>query len=182
MREPTEREIIQKDVVLKECFECLVKTGIEGASINSISNATGMAPSSLYYWFRDKDEIMLDSTEYGLRNVVEKLFDCVDKNIDNPEQLCDVFIEVIKKYSASLRFVVQIAASPKYGEQMLEISSQLLGLYDGYACKLSKKLEIPQDKMKIIVDMVVALIIDAVVWNDWDKLFNDLNYIFNELM
>ena len=62
MRKPTERENVQKDNVLKKCFECLIETGIEGASIKDFSNATGMTASSLYYWFTDKDEIVLDAT------------------------------------------------------------------------------------------------------------------------
>lgn len=182
MREPTERENVQKDTVLAKCFDCLVETGIEGASINNFSSSTGMTPSSLYYWFTDKDEIVLDATEYGMKKVIGQLFDYAEKHINDVEQMCSGFPDVVKKHSASLRVVFQIAASPKYGEKTVEISDKLLGLYDDYALKLSEQLNVPYDRVRLIVDLVVSTIIDAVIWNGWDKLSCELNYIFRELL
>ena len=182
MREPTERENVQKDAVLKKCFECLVETGIEGASINNFSSATGMASSSLYYWFKDKDEILLDATEYGLRKVLEKLFDYAEKHIENIEELCEGFPKLVEKQSASLRFVLQVAASPKYGRFAVEISDKKLDLYDNYAKKLSDHLDIPFEKIRLLVDLVVSIVIDAVIWQEWNKFSAELKYVFKDLM
>ena len=182
MREPTERENVQKDAVLKKCFECLVETGIEGASINNFSSATGMASSSLYYWFKDKDEILLDATEYGLKKVLETLFAYGEKHIDNIEEMCNGFPKLIEKQSSALRFVLQVAASPKYGELAVGISDKLLGLYDDYAKKLSEQLNMPFDKMRLLVDLVVSIVIDAVIWKEWNKFSKELRYIFNSMM
>ena len=77
MRNPVERDEIQKDIVLKKCFDCLVETGIEGATIRDFSRVTGMTTSSLYYWFNDKDEIVLDATEFGIRMIVDSLIDSI---------------------------------------------------------------------------------------------------------
>lgn len=65
MRKPAEREF-NKDVVLAKCFECLTMKGIEATAIKDFSEATGMAASSIYYWFEDKDEIVLDAVKWGL--------------------------------------------------------------------------------------------------------------------
>ncbi len=182
MREPAEREMVQKNTVLEKCFECLVETGIEGASINNFSTSTGMTASSLYYWFTDKDEIVLDATEYGMNMVIGKLFDYAEKHINNVEEMCIGFPDIVKKQSASLRLVLQVAASPKYGEKTVEISDNLLGLYDDYAEKLSAQLKLPYEKVRLIVDLVVSTIIDAVIWSGWEKLSSELNYIFRELL
>lgn len=182
MREPTERENVQKDAVLKKCFECLVETGIEGASINNFSSATGMASSSLYYWFEDKDEILLDSTEYGLKKVLEKLFDYAEKHIDNIEELCEGFPKLIEKQSAALRFVLQVAASPKYGDRVVGISDTMLDLYDNYAKKLSEQLSMPFEKIRLLVDLVVSAVVDVVIWKEWNKFSKELKYIFKDLM
>ena len=182
MREPTERENVQKDAVLKKCFDCLVETGIEGASINNFSSATGMASSSLYYWFKDKDEILLDATEYGLKKVVEKLFAYAEKHLDNIDEMCEGFPRLVEKQSSALRFVLQVAASPKYGKVAVEISDKLLGLYDNYAMKLSEQLNMPFEKVRLIVDLVVSIVIDAVIWKEWNKFSKELRYIFYDMM
>ena len=181
MREPTERENVQKDAVLKKCFECLVETGIEGASINNFSSATGMASSSLYYWFKDKDEILLDATEYGLRKILEKLFVYADKHIDNIDEFCEGFPKLVEKQSAALRFVLQVAASPKYGSLAVEISDKKLDLYDDYAKKLAEHMNLPFERIRLIVDLVVSIVIDVVIWKEWNKFSAELKYIFNDL-
>lgn len=181
MRKPTERENVQKDNVLKKCFECLIETGIEGASIKDFSNATGMTASSLYYWFTDKDEIVLDATEFGMREILGELFAYATKHINNFQEMVAGFPNVVKKNSAALRVVFQIAASPKYGDQTTEISDKLLGLYDDYAMKLSKQIGVPYEKTRLIVDLAVSCVIDAVIWKEWNKLNSQLKYLFNEL-
>ena len=182
MRQPTERENIQKDAVLKKCFDCLVETGIEGASINNFSAATGMSSSSLYYWFKDKDEILIDATEYGLRTVLEKLFTYAEKHINKIDELCEGFPKLVEKQSAALRFVFQVAASPKYGRFAVEISDRKLNLYDDYAQKLSEHLNMPYEKVRLLVDLVVSIVIDAVIWKEWDKFTAELRFIFKDLM
>ena len=87
MRKPVERENVQKESVLKKCFECLVANGLEGASINNFSSATGMTASSLYYWFEDKDEIVLDAIEYGMTHILGKIFEYAKQHIDNVEEM-----------------------------------------------------------------------------------------------
>ena len=103
MRTPTEREDVQKEEVLKKCFECIVETGIEGASIKEFSNATGMSSSSLYYWFKDKDEIVIDATCYGLKLVFERLLKKLMNYADKPDQLMEGFPKVLKEHNSYLK-------------------------------------------------------------------------------
>ena len=62
------------------------------------------------------------------------------------------------------------------------ISDKLLGLYDDYAKKLSEQLNMPFDKMRLLVDLVVSVVIDAVIWKEWNKFSKELRYIFNSMM
>jgi len=70
MRQSADKEEMQKDLLLEQCFNCLVSTGLEGVSIREFQNATGMTASSLYYWFSDKDEIVLDAVGFGINKIV----------------------------------------------------------------------------------------------------------------
>ena len=117
-----------------------------------------------------------------MKKVIGELFDYAEKHINDVEQMCSGIPDVVKKHSASLTCVFQITASPRYGEKTVEISDKLLGLYDDYALKLSEQLNVSYDRVRLMVDLVVSTIIDAVIWNNWDKLSCELNYIFRQLL
>lgn len=176
MREPTERED-QKEEVLQKCFECLVSAGLENVSIREFTKATGLNSSSLYYWFSDKDEIVLDATEYGLNKIITCLFDYATKNIDDIEMMCKGFPNVVKEYSSQLRLIFQVATSPQYGKRAVEISSHFSAFYDKFAKKLSEKLDADYTTIRHLVDLFVAAIVDCVIWNEWDKLTQGIDFI-----
>ena len=65
----------KRDSILKACFYCLVKTGLEKTSMRDLCEASDTFSSSLYYMFENKDKIVLNATEYGLNIVVNSLFE-----------------------------------------------------------------------------------------------------------
>lgn len=73
MKQASERKF-DRNEVLKKCFDCLVSNGLENTSIRSFSTASGLNSSSLYYWFHNKDEIVLAATLHGLKTIIDDLF------------------------------------------------------------------------------------------------------------
>ena len=182
MREPTERENIQKEDILGKCLECLVEKGLEGATIKELSESTGMTASSLYYWFSDKEEIVLDVVEYGVKVILEDLFEYVSKPTHDINEVCRNFPEVIQKHNSSLRAVFQVASSPKYGQQIIELSGKIIKKYSSYADELSNRYRISPEKLCKTVDMLISVVTGCIVWQDWDKLPEMLNCIFKHIL
>lgn len=179
MRESIEKDEVQRDILLQQCFECLVTTGLEGVSIREFQNATGMNASSLYYWFTDKDEIVLDAVSYGVNKIVRELFDYAMCHIHNLHEMRDEFPKVVQKYKTQLKAVFQVVTSPKYGEKIIRISSDFNMLYDDYAQKLAKQMMIPYGQVRSLVDLFISSIIDCVIWDEWEKLSREIDTILN---
>lgn len=179
MRKPAEREEIKKEVILKNCFECIIKHGIEKVSIRTFSEATGMTLSSLYYWFKDKDEIILDSTEYGIKEIVDKLFEYAMENVQDVKKMCEEFPKIVKKYENTLKAIFQIATSPQYGKKIIKLTDGFSGLYDIYAQKLSEQLSIPYDYTRQLVNLFISSIVDCVTWSEWEKLSMEIDMILH---
>ena len=171
MRDPSEKEEVHKESVLKKCFDCMVENGIEQASIREFSKATGMTTSSLYYWF----------TEYGIRVVVDEYFDCAMEHIASVSELCSGLQEISKKYQPYMKTIFQIVASPRYGTKITEVSEHTTVLFDTYAKKLTSHIDIPYDKVRIIVDLCISSVIDCVLWSEWDKLSRELELLMSTL-
>lgn len=173
MREPTEREV-KKDIVLEKCFSRMFEEGIEGISIKDFSEATGMSASSLYYWFKNKDEIVLDAVEWGLNKHVNNIFDFAFKHTENLEKLAKGIIKIAMEQKKEFRLIFQIATSPQYGEHVIKLADKLEDIYKRYTEVLSEKLAISFDDLYPYVNLVVSVFVDCVIWEDWNKLEKEL--------
>lgn len=179
MREPIEREEIKKNVILEQCFNCIVNHGIEKTSIRAFSEATGMTASSLYYWFRDKDEIVLDSTEYGIKVIANVFFEHAMEHIFKIHEVSHVLQEIAKQYQSYLKTIFQIVASPQYGDKITQLSKNITVLYDTYAKKMVSQLDLSYSNARTIVDLFISSIMDCTLWNEWDKLSRELELLLS---
>lgn len=178
MREPAEREI-QKNIVLEKCFNCLVEKGIESITTRDLTKATGLKSSSLYYWFQDKDEIILDATNFGINYVVDNIFDYAMHHLDNIPKFVEDFPEFAQGYKTQLKTIIQVTTSRKYGEHIKDHFSFTGELYDRCAEKLSFILGIEYKKVRILVDLFVSTMIDYVIWDEKEKFIDELSFIFS---
>ena len=177
MKKPVEREDFQKDIVLKKCFDALTINGIEGISIRTFSEATGMTTSSLYYWFENKEDIIIDATVFGLNYIVEILFDSAITHMDNIEDLCNSFIDYISNYKPQLRLIIQVTTSPQYGKEMRKHIEKTSLLFDVYAQKVSAIINCPYDMARVIVDNFISASVDYIIWEDSSKAKRQMEYI-----
>ena len=171
----------QQEVILKRCFDCIAETGIENASIRDFSAATDMKASSLYYWFKDKDDIVIRATQYALNKVMNALFDFAVEYQDDVSTLCRAFPDIVRKYKLQLRVVFQVTTSPVYGPEMRNYILKKSSLYDEYSEKIGKQLNIPYNIIRPVVDLFVSAIVDYVIWDDDEKISREMTYI-NEVV
>lgn len=101
MKQASERKF-DRNEVLKKCFDCLVSNGLENTSIRSFSTASGLNSSSLYYWFHNKDEIVLAATLHGLKTIIDDLFTQAYGYLNDLDTLFAHFPRVIATYTDHL--------------------------------------------------------------------------------
>ncbi len=109
MKQASERKF-DRNEVLKKCFDCLVSNGLENTSIRSFSTASGLNSSSLYYWFHNKDEIVLAATLHGLKTIIDDLFTQAYGYLNDLDTLFAHFPRVIATYTDHLI----CTADPRY--------------------------------------------------------------------
>lgn len=69
MREPTYGE--KNTELLDSSFMFLANHGLENASVRNLCDATGLAVSSIYYWFQDKEDMICECAAYGLEKNIQ---------------------------------------------------------------------------------------------------------------
>lgn len=166
-----------KTAVLSKCFDCLVSLGLENTTMRSITQATGLKSSSLYYWFKNKDEIIMGATNYGLRQIIDVLFTRAYEYLNNLELLFKRFPAAIIEYKRSLRIIYQVLTSPQYGDRLRESGSDLSLAYASYGRVLSDRLGCDYKKLVPYVQLLISAITNFVLWEDEKKLIVQLEGI-----
>lgn len=172
----------KRNGILKACFYCLVKTGLEKMSMRDLSKATGAFSSSLYYMFKNKDDIILNATEYGLNIVVNSLFEYAFTHINNMKEFLNDFPAKVEEYKEELRFIYQVVASPQYGDEMRLLTNKLSSGYDEYADILSEYLGGSYEQLRPFVRLAIAVVVDFVIWGDAAGMQMKMNCIYESIL
>lgn len=180
MREPSMNNI-QKDEILKKCFDYFVKHGIENISMRKMCDETGMAMSSVYYWFGNKDGVILDATEYGINLLIDELMDFVFEHIENIDVLCEKFPGLIREKIDRLKVIVRVAISPVYYENRNLYSKIFSYKCDSFAKKLSQRIPLSYNDIRVLIDNFISITIDCIIWEDWGKYKRQLEYVLEVL-
>ena len=180
MREPS-YDIIQKEELLRTCFEYLSKTGLESVSMRNMCDETGIVMSSMYYWFGNKDGVILSATEWGINHVVEELFEYMYKYIDNLQITIITFSEVAMQYKKQLRFIYQVVTSLKYGEEMRDLSDKLFNVCEVYAEKIASHFDVNKQDVLPCVHLFLSAVLEYVIWYNKPKLEMELSCVYNSL-
>ena len=178
------REQFTRDVekeVLEASFKYLIEHGLENTSMRDLCKGTGISSGSMYYWFDSKDDIVIKSAEYGLAQVVDKIFEYALEEMFDLKNFFDSLIDEINRYKLELRFIYQVATSPVYGETIRSSADSISFIYEKYIIRLSKLVKVPFEDLKPIVFMVIATILDYIVWDDCELTKGQIEYLYGLL-
>ena len=173
MRELSDREN-QRDIIVSQCLECLAEKGLDLVSTRDFSDATGMTASSLYYWFKNKDEIVVEAVKYGLKITVSKLLEYASSNILDITNNYEKFFVFLSKHKKTLRVVFQASCSPQYRNRINEYVNDISSLYCAATEKISKNINVSFEQLRPVVDLYVSTVVDYVLWDDEEKFKREM--------
>ena len=166
MNELPTRDI--KEELMEKSFEYFSQNGLENTSLRDLCKGIGVSSGSMYYWFDNKEDIIITTAKYALEKSISDIFNvAVDGMMDFEGFFEKVFI-AIEKYMPKLRFIYQVATSPYYGERLRKKSRQLYEGYEIYAHKLAETADVSVDVMRPVVYMFMSILLHYIIWNDSD--------------
>ncbi len=160
------------------CFNYLVKNGFENTSIRDLCKELGLSPGSVYYLFKDKNDVFINVVRYGTGKVADKLFEFAFKTMETPKVFFETFIDEVDKYKREFRLIFQFAASPTYGDHIRDKSEGFKFVYEDYILRLSEILGAPYEEIMPIIYNLISILSDYVLWEDYDVSKLQLNYLY----
>ena len=134
----------KKISIMEKCFECYAENGLTGTGIKMLAKACGCTPGNLYLYFKNLDELIIESTAYCMSKVED---DFMAKAPTDPKDIMR-FIEEIpywtaEKHGKKYRLMYQVYTHPKYIEYGKKFFEGVNERYTEYAKRLEPKIGIP---------------------------------------
>jgi len=159
----------RKREIIDITWNYLLKHGLEHSYVGELCRETGVAQSSLYHYFENKDDIWISAGKYGLAKVVDSLFDFTFTHTDNIDSFFKELLDEAEKYKYELRLGIQITTSPVFGSRMRDKAHDFRLLYERYAGKLMGIFNCTYLQAEIFIYSIIAFVIDYAIWDDREK-------------
>ena len=125
MRTTEEQHNERKREMMEKCFDCYAENGLTGTGIKALADACGCTKANLYSYFKNLDELIVESTAYCMEKVEDDFMEMA------PTDPKDV-----------VRFVKEVPywTAKKHGKKFFEGVNEC---YTEYAKRLEPKIGIP---------------------------------------
>ena len=154
-----------QEEILSKAFAHLVEHGLENTSVRALGNQVCSNYSSLYRYFDDKDDCLVEAVKFGLEKITDALFSFVFNNITDFDTLFGALLDEVKKYQPQLRAVYQMVASPAYGDKIRAIKVEFDKFYDAQVNKLAETLGCDADAFALFAYNTITIVISYVLWD-----------------
>lgn len=69
MKTTEQQHNARKREMMEKCFECYAENGLTGTGIKALADACGCTKANLYSYFKNLDELIIESTAYCMEKV-----------------------------------------------------------------------------------------------------------------
>ena len=164
----TEQQHNQKKIAMMEkCFDCYAEHGLTGTGVKMLAQACGCSPGNLYAYFKNRDELILESTAYCMARVEE---DFMKKAPADPKDVVRFIEEVpywtAKKHGKKYRLMYQVYTLPQYMENGKKFFEGVNERYTAYAKQLEPKLGIPYTTITPLIFVFVRACVHYAMFED----------------
>lgn len=157
----------KKNEIMEKCFDCFAENGLYGTGIRALGKHCGFNHAVLYTYFKDLDDLIIQSTEYCMRKVED---DFMAKAPANAEDLWR-FIDEIPHWTAEehgkkYRLMYQVYTHPKYREYGKKFFAGVDRRYTEYAKSLEGRLGIPYQKITAMTFILIRACVHYALFED----------------
>ena len=153
--------------LMEKCFNCYAENGFSSVGVKAIADACCCNVASLYQYFDNLDDLIIQSTEYCMSKVED------DFMAKAPNDASDLwrFIDEIphwtaQKHGKKYRLMYQVYTHPKYREYGKKFFEGADIRYTEYAKSLEGKLGIPYDKLTPLIFILIRACVHYALFED----------------
>ena len=157
----------RKEELMKKCYECFAENGLSSTGIRTLGKSCGCNPSTLYLYFKDLDDLIIQSTEYCMSKVEDEFMGRAPKNVRDLEKFIkETPYWTAEEHGKKYRLMYQVYTHPKYREYGKKFFEGVNKRYTEYAKQLSEKIKIPSDTLTSLIFIFVRACVHYALFED----------------
>lgn len=161
--------------IMEKCFDCYAEYGLSSVGIKTLGKACGISSGSLYTYFEDLDDLIVQAAAHCMSKVEEEF---MEKAPQSAEEIIPFIDEIpyrtAEKHGKKYRLMYQIYTHPKYIEHGKKFFAGVNERCTEYAKQLESKIGIPYN----VITPLIFIFIRACVHY---ALFEDEYYLKTQL-
>ena len=153
--------------IMEKCFDCYAEHGLTEVGVKTIAEACGCNVASLYQYFENLDDIIVQSTEYCMSKVEEDFMAKAPTDVEDLWRFIDeIPYWTAKKHGKKYRLMYQVYTHPKYREYGKKFFAGVDKRYTDYAKSLEEKLGIPYEKLTPLIFILIRACVQYALFED----------------
>ena len=157
----------KKILIMETCFDCYAKNGLNSVGIKAIADACNVNVASIYQYFDNLDDLIIQSTEYCMSKVEDDFMTKAPKNVEDLWRFIDeIPYWTAKKHGEKYRLMYQVYTHPKYRQNGKEFFRGVDERYTEYAKYLEDKISIPYQKLTPLIFILVRACVHYALFED----------------
>lgn len=153
--------------IMQHCYECYAEHGLTGVGIKTLAQACGLSSGSLYTYFPDLDDLIVQSTAYCMSRIEDDFMRVAPRDFADLERfLTEVPYWTAETHGKQYRLMYQIYTHPKYREHGKEFFEGVNRRYAEYAAEVAVKIGLPADKVRPIIFTFVRACVHYALYED----------------
>ena len=173
----------KKIEIMEKVFDFYAESGLNNISMKDIADKSGFNVASVYQYFNDLDDLIIQSTGYCMAKVED---DFMAKAPNNVEDLWKFIDEVpywtAKEHGKKYCLMYQVYTSPKYKKYGQEFFKGVDQRYTEYAKSLESKLGIPYEKITPLIFILIRASVHYALFEDEFYLKSQLSILKEALI
>ena len=164
----TEEQWYAKKVELMEkCYDCFAEHGLHGTGIRVLASECGFNHTKLYTYFKDLDDMIIQSTEYCMTKVEADFMAKAPVDVQDLWRFIDeIPYWTAEKHGKKYRLMYQVYTHPKYRQYGQKFFSGVDQRYTEYAKLLEGKLGIPYQKLTPLIFILIRACVHYALFED----------------
>ena len=153
--------------IMEKCFDCYAENGFTSVGVKAIAKACGCSGASLYQYFDNLDDLIIQSTEYCMSKVEDEFMAKAPTDVEDLWRFIDeIPYWTAKRHGKKYRLMYQVYTHPKYREHGKKFFDGVNERYTEYAKSLEDKLGIPFDKLTPLIFILIRACVHYALFED----------------
>lgn len=156
----------RKREILDVCLATFIRRGLYETSVRDLSRALALQSGGIYYWFKDKDDVVVTCAEEAALRLEEHLIAPTLQDIREPDRMMERLRLRSDELRPMMKFFASVCACSRYEERLRPVLGRLAERYEKYAARFASELHCELQEIAPYVYFAITTVTDYMIFGE----------------